>query len=158
MSASFKIGDQVRFLTEEGEAIVLKISAEEAEVRDEHGFEYVYPLTQLVPVKKIQIKGEIRDKEVQAIQSKASKKNQDFPRLDLHIENLVKQDRDLSSHQKFTIQIQHFKRFLIWNEEQKNARFLVVHGVGSGKLKTEIQEIVRGLPGATMYDANFSQN
>ena len=42
----------------------------------------------------------------------------------------------------------------------RNARipqFIVVHGKGTGKLKSEIQNLVRDIKGAEMFDADYMQ-
>ena len=81
----------------------------------------------------------------------------EVPRLDLHFESFDTNNYEVSAHEKFTIQMNTFKRFINGHLKNKTTRVLVIHGVGEGKLKSEIFSCLRGRKGYDMNDANYSQ-
>ena len=63
---------------------------------------------------------------------------------------------EVSAHEKFTVQMNIFKRFINGHLKNKTTRVLVIHGVGEGRLKSEILACLRGRRGYDMNDANYS--
>ena len=82
---------------------------------------------------------------------------QDIPMLDLHYESFDAPRYEVSAHEKFTIQMNIFKRFVNQHLKKKTTRILIIHGVGEGRLKSEILLCLRGRRGYDMNDANYSQ-
>ncbi|MFT5581847.1 MAG: hypothetical protein ACI9XP_000615 [Lentimonas sp.] len=153
----FKVGDRVRFLDEEGWAIVLKVNAKEALVKDSDGFERTCPLIELVKHRDIKT-DHISIKAIDLGNRSINRRgNSSLPIIDLHIENLVDSHRDMSNHEIVTKQLQKFSSFLVSTKTKKENRIIVIHGVGEGVLKREIKEIILGMPGAEMYDADYLQ-
>ena len=76
--------------------------------------------------------------------------------IDLHIEHLIETDSLLSAHDKFLLQINTFKRFTNQMILKKTPRFIVIHGVGEGKLIQEIRFLVHAKEGFSIHDANYS--
>lgn len=157
MSTSFAVGDKVSFLSDSGTAIVQAVSGDIVQVLDEHGFVTELATKELVPFKEIPSSHIIEKDELANRHQLISAKNQ-FPSIDLHLHQLVDRTDGLSNHQKLDLQLTAFRRFLLDQESRRTKKMLVVHGVGTGRLKSEIQTIVAGIPGATMHDANFSLN
>ncbi len=63
--------------------------------------------------------------------------------LDLHIEKLNKNHDKLSNFEKLTLQIQTFEKYLDLAVAHHLASMTVIHGVGTGKLRDDIHEILR---------------
>lgn len=63
--------------------------------------------------------------------------------LDLHIEKLSANHEKLSSFEKLTLQLQTFEKYLELAIAHHLASMIVIHGVGTGKLRDEIHEILR---------------
>ena len=154
-----KVGDKVGFLHSTGFGIILNISNNLADVKDEIGFVNKYKLSDLVsridiPVEEIPIKdnGQYSDKKNALFSSKNIKQ---FPTLDLHMENLVDSHRDWTNHEIVTFQLKKLSEFLNATAKNKIQKVIIVHGVGTGKLKTEIESIVHGIPGASMFDCDY---
>ena len=102
--------------------------------------------------------GEIQVKDADSIKIRSNKKKVEcIPEIDLHLESFELINDSNSAHKNFLLQINTFKRFINNNLKKKVSRVLVIHGVGNGKLKSEIKSCLQGRPGYEMNDANFSQ-
>ncbi len=152
---SFQVGDRVRFLNEVGSGRVTKISKDSVFVEDEYGFEISHSPSNLVPEKGHGDIEQLPNKDSEKPKTLQQSQHQ-FPSIDLHLENLMGSTAGMSDHDKFQVQMNAFRNFLSVNERRKTARMLVVHGIGTGKLKAAIREEVQGVLGAEMHDANFS--
>lgn len=63
--------------------------------------------------------------------------------LDLHIEKLTKDHAGLSAFEKLTLQLQTLEKYLDLAVAHHQPSMIVIHGVGTGKLRDEIHEILR---------------
>ncbi len=79
--------------------------------------------------------------------------------IDLHIENLEKNYRQLTPDQMLSIQLAHFVKVLDKALISDAVKYLVIiHGVGNGKLKTSIRKILReDYPALRFSDAPFEE-
>jgi hypothetical protein len=155
-----KIGDKVSFLSSTGTGFVIEMNNDGVLVEDENGFQNKYIAEDLV-LQQMFVTDFIVLKDSEPLtknnpQKTISKKAKNLPIIDLHIENLTDSHRDWSNHEIVTLQLKKFHSFLNETEKNRLPKVIVVHGVGSGKLKSEIQLIVRGILGATMYDCDYN--
>jgi len=63
--------------------------------------------------------------------------------LDLHIEKLSSDHEKLSAFEKLTLQLQTLEKYLDLATAHHQNSMIVIHGVGTGKLRDEIHEILR---------------
>jgi dsDNA-specific endonuclease/ATPase MutS2 len=63
--------------------------------------------------------------------------------LDLHIEAISPDHEKLSNFEKLTLQLQHFEKYLELAIAHHQKSMIVIHGVGAGKLRDEIHEILK---------------
>jgi hypothetical protein len=63
--------------------------------------------------------------------------------VDLHIEKLTPEWRNLSNFEILTIQLNTFEKYLDLALAHHQHNLIVIHGVGTGKLKDEIHEILK---------------
>ena len=63
--------------------------------------------------------------------------------LDLHIEKLSKDQAALTSFEKLTMQLQTLEKYLDLAVAHHQSSMIIIHGVGTGKLRDEIHEILR---------------
>ena len=63
--------------------------------------------------------------------------------VDLHIEKLTPQWQHLSNFEILTIQLNAFEKYLDLAIAHHQHNLIVIHGVGTGKLKDEIHEILK---------------
>lgn len=161
----FKVGDTVRFLHEVGVGKVLEIKSKTLILEDENGFEMEYPFAHLVPsmeasedelLGKVENQSKINVTIKKPLFSPKRKGEQEW-KLDLHMENLVDSHKNMTNHEILTVQLNQFKKFVKTAEDAKVGRMVIVHGVGTGKLKYEIIQLVRGMNGAEIFDADYSE-
>jgi hypothetical protein len=63
--------------------------------------------------------------------------------LDLHIEKLLPDFKGLSNFEILTLQLQTLEKYLDLAAAHRQSSMIVIHGVGTGKLRDEIHEILR---------------
>lgn len=63
--------------------------------------------------------------------------------VDLHIEKIMDAYQQLSNFEILTIQLAEFEKYFDLAVQHKLSNFIVIHGVGAGKLRDEIHEILR---------------
>ncbi|MBC7849043.1 MAG: Smr/MutS family protein [Chitinophagaceae bacterium] len=63
--------------------------------------------------------------------------------LDVHIESLTDDYEKMSSFEKLTLQLKTVEKYLDLAIAHHQKSFIVIHGVGAGKLKDEIHEILK---------------
>src|SRR5882724_1497469 len=63
--------------------------------------------------------------------------------VDLHIEKLSENWRHLSNFEILTLQLQTMEKYIDLAVAHKQSSMIVIHGVGSGKLRDEIHELLR---------------
>lgn len=175
---NFKPGDKVSFLNELGQGKVLKIlSSESILIETDDGFEQSYSISELVCMKKqsdykmdeilfnesVQEKmnSDQKSKEDDNLKRKfnhINKRSNNFElKMDLHIEELIDSHSGLSNYQIIQLQIKAFIRGLD-NAIEKNAnKFIVIHGIGQGVLKSEIKkELHDNYPEYKYYDVDYT--
>lgn len=157
----FKIGDKVRFLNSDGFGIITKlINTQELELENEHGFNEVYFVKDLVLERKkedyqtdnLSFNKEVNSKinaDKSFTQSDNLKRkfrhletygNKDRDIIDLHIENLIDSHNGMSNFEILSIQMTNFRRFLNASVAKQHKKIVVVHGVGEGVLRNEIRK------------------
>ncbi|MEO6916148.1 MAG: Smr/MutS family protein [Chitinophagaceae bacterium] len=74
-----------------------------------------------------------------------ARQNLDPPRfsIDLHMEKLTDRWQNMSSFEILTLQLKEFEKFFDLSVAHRQPSLIVVHGLGSGKLRDEIHEILR---------------
>ncbi len=152
----FKPGDKVSILNESGLFIFLSDKNNRALIQDENGFERLVDFKYIVIYRKFNVT-ETYLKSVDLIQKKTPlKKTSSIPEIDLHIEVLLAKSSHLSAHDKFLLQIDIFKKFTNKMLKERQSKFVVIHGAGEGKLKSEIQTLLQSKKGFRMHDKHIS--
>ena len=153
MVNKIEIGNTVSFLNEVGKGKVVKIlNNHQALILREDGFEDVYSITELIVVSaETHTEAAFKHipqyhKEESLIKktSKRHKKNNGIAwEVDLHIEHLVDNHRNLSNYEIVQIQIRHCE-FTIKKAIKNNvSRLVVIHGKGEGVLKEEVRRLLK---------------
>lgn len=63
--------------------------------------------------------------------------------LDLHIEKLMKDHRGLSNFEILSLQLQTLEKYLDLAVAHRQHSMIVIHGLGTGKLRDEVHEVLR---------------
>jgi len=164
------VGDEVMFMSDNSKGIIRSIiSNDQYEVEIDKDF--------CIPVHRIEIekikinKININDKDLkQKLKNSCNKEsvNNSKPHkelespsshheLDLHIEKLTNSWNDLSNFEIVSIQLDYFQKRLFEALKDNEPSFVVIHGIGRGVLKDEIQKFLLQFPNISMKPAN-SQN
>lgn len=156
---SWFVGQEVGVLREAGVFKVCSVEKEHLVLEDEIGFTYRYLKQEVVPRQQINI-DKIAPKDLQAKIISGSKKvevskERNLPFIDLHSEELSIPSH-LAAHDVFLAQINAFKNFCNGQAQRRNAKFIVIHGAGEGRLKQEIRQICIGKEGMSVHDAQWS--
>ncbi len=75
--------------------------------------------------------------------------------IDLHLEAIPDKPKNLSNRAKLDLQLEHFQQNLREAIREDYARMIVIHGVGSGKLKSEIFKVLRDYPEVKSFHNEF---
>ena len=153
---NFKPGDTVTILNEIGFCTFLSEKNKRALIQDENGFEREVDFKYIVIYRKFNVT-ETYLKSVDLIQKKTPLKiTSSIPEIDLHIDVLLEKSAHLSAHDKFLLQIDIFKKFTNKMLKERQSKFVVIHGAGGGKLKSEIQSLLQSRKGFRMHDKHIA--
>jgi hypothetical protein len=75
--------------------------------------------------------------------------------VDLHIEELIKNPDNISSHEKLSIQLEKFEKELDAAMANNFRKITFIHGVGNGRLKQEIITTLKSIKGLSYQDAPY---
>jgi len=153
----FQHNEEVSILNEAGIYRVQRAEGTFLWLEDEHGFDRKVLVEFVVRRKQIHVnKVPIKD-DLSANSSRKSNKNEEIPSIDLHHHELNLDERFLGKHDILVAQIDAFKRFCNQMIQLKTKRFRVVHGIGEGRLKTELRTLILGKDGLSMHDDQVSR-
>jgi hypothetical protein len=166
-----KVGDRVSFLNDSGVGILIRIKNERmAEVELESGLMVTCLITDLVAYRSMDdydVNGISMYDEYDAkinrnqpaqkkLKNNVSVFNSDQRVVDLHIEELVDDHRQMSNGQILNIQMAHFQRELNVAIRSKIRKFIIIHGVGEGVLRATIrQELLEHYHHLEFHDASY---
>lgn len=156
----FKVGDKISVLDKDFTGIVKEVlSVSKVKVEDEFGFNYEFSVHDLVlndasKYDKVEV-NQYKKTDV-AEKRKAKKRQAHIPIVDLHMENLTNSHSHMSNHEIVMFQLNHFKNKLEVYKNRGIREFVVVHGIGSGKLKAEVRYILNGYSKIEYMDDHIS--
>ena len=76
--------------------------------------------------------------------------------MDLHMHELVDNQRGMSNSEMLAIQMEHFERMMKRAEQTRNNRVVFIHGVGEGVLRNEIRKAIEEYyPNCECHDASY---
>ena len=162
----FEKGQRVKFLNDVGSAVVLRMEGELVVVEDEDGFERSVERRELIAALEPEVEadkygntipdiatllaqdvGEKRMRELQKefevryqnSQATSMARRDAHMEVDLHIHELVDDQRGLPDRAKLAIQMDHFDRMMDIAKREKLRRIVFIHGVGQGVLRHQIR-------------------
>lgn len=152
---NFNIGDKVQFIDGNVKGTILQLTSYKALIKDEDGFEEEVLISNLC----LQANSEdynlnndnvlvaIERKEFLHEEKKRSKANikRTVLEVDLHIHLLTSSTRNMSNHDMVLLQLKTCKNAILNCDKTRYNKIVLIHGVGSGKLRTEIENELRRL-------------
>jgi hypothetical protein len=165
----YKAGDRVSFLNEVGGGVVLRaLSHNRALVRTDDGFELEYPMAALVPrlegpdhvvygvsdhqaglvaandrLEEQRRRDRQRPAALRAGGKRAERADDSVMEVDLHLQELVDDERGMSDGEKLQYQLSYFERMLATAIRERKRRLIVIHGVGEGVLREEVRKVLQ---------------
>lgn len=94
--------------------------------------------------------------------AKVSKSNRDYLKslekeVDLHIHELIENTNGLSNFEMLNIQLERVEKELDEAIAKHMKKIIFIHGVGNGRLRQEINSILKNTRGITYQDASFKE-
>lgn len=159
----FKIGTKVKVIDDNISGIITKLKGDCIYFNDEFGFEHEYHKGEIIKDIVINYE-EYRDEEIKEFSKpkfRTFRKSHRHPYLtreiDLHIENLVDNWRDLDNAQIIQTQLDVARNEVERAMFESQIRLILIHGYGKGILKKEITELLYRYTNIEFYDASFKE-
>ncbi|MBI2968784.1 MAG: GWxTD domain-containing protein [Bacteroidetes bacterium] len=164
----FSIGDKVRILNERMEGVITCVTDEKGIVMVE-GMELDFPLSQLVRYSEKE--KTIYENSVRKVKKRSAESGKqavkspwmggqihpaEIPCIDLHIEKLLDDYSHFEKHEILPYQLKMFQQFLDRCVLDQKQKFYAIHGVGDGRLKNEIRNILSHYDFIRHHDAPYS--
>jgi dsDNA-specific endonuclease/ATPase MutS2 len=157
---AFSIGEKVRFVHETGYGIIKKeINLSKYLVENEFGIELIILKANLVKIhsekytEKVYIKDEINSNTSRKKSSKAIV----LPEIDLHLEQYQLATKNLTNAEILFFQLRKADEFVRKMIDRGITRFVIIHGVGEGVLRSEIRLLLTKYSGVQTADADSSK-
>ncbi len=164
-------GDKVSVLDEAINGVVLSVHNNEVSIETEDGFVLKYTENELIIISSnndLNLKNEnfnlnqvIKEKEIPKARSfvkeKKSKGEIPPPEFDLHIEKLVKNYRGMSNYDILTLQSETAKRHIEFAIRNRIPKIILIHGVGEGTLKAELDFLLGRYSNIDYKEANYQK-
>ena len=164
-----KLGDKVYILDANFSGHITKIDGSQINIKTEDGFEMMFDISELIKVDdelfNSYLISKMNYKEIQFQNIDEKKKNKfkinkqrkDITVVDLHIDKLIKFQRNLKKYEILSFQLKIAKKKLDLAILNGAKRIIFIHGVGQGILKFELEKILRLYNNLEFYPANFKE-
>lgn len=168
----FTVGQRIVFLHESGGGVVLETQPNYRYlVEDDDGFERICSKQEIAPVYRTDYKIDndaiqgINEDETYATANElhrkgrltGSRKKIDVWEIDLHIEELTDSHSGWTNTDIVRKQLLELRSFYNRARAKHIRKLIIIHGVGTGVLKEEVQEFLRNKDGVEFFDANFRE-
>ncbi len=155
-----KLGDTVKFVNEEGTAIIKELRKTTLILEDQYGFTNEYSYDEVLPLDHSMDPDQIEvmdlDKEGSSVAPQSKKTTVEPIVIDLHFGQLVDYPKRYDAHEKLHIQIQTAKEALS-RYRKPHQKLILIHGKGKGVLEQEILKLLQQTPQIKYKDADFQR-
>jgi len=165
-----KKGDKVFVLDDDISGIILSISGTNVVINSTDDFEMEFDVSELILADSSVSKKDFSPNNIsEVLQEKEIKRNKNNKRVkpkerilpamevDLHIHQLVPNEKGLSNHEILTIQIDTAKRQLEFAMRKKIQRIVFIHGIGEGVLRAELEYLFNRYDNLQINDADYQK-
>ena len=164
----FQVGDKVSVLDDAIDGVVVKINGDTITIETTDGFPLSFKTNELIKIgnadamtlnfnKNEVIKAKEIPKPNYINKEKKSKKEIPVPEFDLHIEKLVKNYKSMSNYDILTLQSETAKKHIEFAIRNRIPKIVLIHGVGEGILKSELDFMLGRYENVTFQDANYQK-
>jgi len=169
--SDFQIGDKVSVLDDAIDGVVTEINSDQITIETSDGFPMTYFVNELVKnLISNDLKGFISSTAISQVKAeKQEEKKRTFTKdkkssrevfaleVDLHIEKLVPNKTGLSNYDILNIQMDTAKRQMDFAIRNRIPKLVLIHGVGEGVLKSELDFLLRRYENITVQEANYQK-
>lgn len=167
---SLKIGDKIQVLDDDFEGIVRQINGDEILVETPDGFLMPYAMREVIRISGQEV--DMREVRVNRENVQAIKSDIELPRkapvtrvkgeipppeYDLHIEKLHKNHKHLQPYDIILLQLDTAQYQIEQAIKKRKPKIVLIHGVGDGRLREELEYMVRRYEEASFRDANYQK-
>ena len=164
----FQVGDKVSVLDDAIDGVVVKVNGDTITIETTDGFPLSFKTNELIKIgnadamtlnfnKNEVIKAKEIPKPNYINKEKKSKKEVPVPEFDLHIEKLVKNYKSMSNYDILTLQSETAKKHIEFSIRNRIPKIVLIHGVGEGILKSELDFMLGRYENVTFQDANYQK-
>lgn len=165
----FNIGDEVTVLDDSFSGKVKGFKKDRVVIETPEGFELDFEVQELVKIADTgdmkslfssqSLSSVLKDKEEPKkrsfVKEKRSKKDEFVLEVDLHIEKLVPNKKGMSNYDILTLQTETAKRQIDFAIKNRMPKVVLIHGVGEGILKAELDFLLGRYENISFQDANY---
>ncbi len=165
--AVFKVGDKVEAIDDVMRGTVADINGLSITVHCDNGFPMVFEAKELVVitgrinVSNSEIEAIKKEKELPKKRRSAPvpAKERNLPKMevDLHINQLVKNPKEMGNYEMLNLQLETAKRQLEFAIAKRIQKVVFIHGVGEGILKEELGYLFNKYDNVKHYDADYQK-
>lgn len=166
---TFNIGDEVTVLDDSFSGKVKGFKKDRVVIETPEGFELDFEAQELVKIADTgdmkslfssqSLSSVLKDKEEPKkrsfVKEKRSKKDEFVLEVDLHIEKLVPHKKGMSNYDILTLQTETAKRQIDFAIKNRMPKVVLIHGVGEGILKAELDFLLGRYDNISFQDANY---
>jgi dsDNA-specific endonuclease/ATPase MutS2 len=167
----FQIGDKVSVLDDAIDGVVIMVDSDKITIETDDGFLMTYFVNELVKNNiSNDLKGFISSSAISQVKAeKQEEKKRSFTKekrstreifaleVDLHIEKLVPSKNGLNNYDILTIQLDTAKRQMDFAIRNRIPKLVLIHGVGEGVLKTELEFLLKRYDNISTQEANYQK-
>lgn len=159
-------GDKVAVLDDDISGVVLDVKGNTVRIETPDGFELEYQMQELVKMgNELRKSGMqnmaqvIREKQEPEKRSFIKQKKSDAAEIafDLHIEKLVRSTKGMQPYDILELQLDTAKRHIEFAIAKRIPKIVLIHGVGNGKLRAEIEFMLKRYDNIWFQEASFQR-
>lgn len=169
--SKFQIGQVIQVLDDNIDGKVIAILKEkQVKIETTDGFELIFNENELILVEKeavkinfgANIKQVLAEKEGNTKRksqlTQLSKKEIPVFEVDLHLEKIISgRNQNLSNFDKLNIQLEEAKRAMDFAIAKRFQRVILIHGVGEGVLKSELEYLLKRYENISIQEGSYSK-
>ncbi len=164
MKDNFKMGDRVQVLDDAMEGVVIAVESTAVTIESTDGFVIKYQPKELIKIgdtkisvtyQDIRAVKSMKDVPVKNPKSPFKETTRGTPSFDLHIEKIVKSHKGMSNYDILNLQLETAQRHIEFAIKNRIPKIVLIHGVGAGVLKTELEYLYRKYDHIIVSEANY---
>lgn len=159
-------GDKVAVLDDDLSGIVTEINGDLLRVTTDDGFELEFKTTEVIKIGEELSKSAIFNIQ-KILEEKKEPEKRSFSKqkktstaevsFDLHIEKLVPTTRGMQAYDMLELQIETAQKHIDFAIKNRIPKIVLIHGVGDGRLRIEIEYILKRYENLWFQEANFQR-